>query len=170
MNTRICSVIASVTLLTLSSGCGGTRNFLFGRGARCGMCRPSAATAPAYTTAPYAQPNRMLSLSHMPRFPMHLQSQSRLTNLDADCLAGNLGTNNRLHQRRPRDADARTHAATSIQEGVEPVPEDAELATTIPVLVESVWSRVPAAVAADPIVAPVRVAMAAASRWSRILT
>jgi len=38
MNTRICSVIAVVTLLALSSGCSGMRNFLFGRGARCGLC------------------------------------------------------------------------------------------------------------------------------------
>lgn len=57
MNTRICSVIASVTLLTLSSGCGGTRNFLFGRGARCGACRPGV-TAPAYTSAPTYGPTQ----------------------------------------------------------------------------------------------------------------
>ena len=70
MNTRICSVIASVTLLILSSGCGGTRNFLFGRGARCGACGPSASTAPAYTTAPtYGQPQPLVSIPNAPAFP-----------------------------------------------------------------------------------------------------
>ena len=38
MNTRICSVIAIMTLVTFSSGCAGIKNFLFGRGARCGLC------------------------------------------------------------------------------------------------------------------------------------
>lgn len=38
MNTRICSVVAAATLLSLSSGCCGMKNFLFGRGARCGLC------------------------------------------------------------------------------------------------------------------------------------
>ena len=38
MNTRILTVAAVMTLLTLSSGCSGMRNFLFGRGARCGLC------------------------------------------------------------------------------------------------------------------------------------
>ncbi len=62
MNTRICSIIASVTLLIFSSGCGSTRNFLFGRGARCGLCNrastpapPPAMQAPCGQT-PYAAP------------------------------------------------------------------------------------------------------------------
>ena len=115
----------------------------------------------------------MVSLNQLSRIPMHLQPRSRLTNLDADCLAS--GTNNLFRPRHPRDADARTHAATFIQKGVEPVPADAELATAIPVLVESVLPRVPVAVAADPIVAPTGVAVVTAvlmatDRWSWILT
>lgn len=47
MNTRFCSVIAVATLMTLSSGCSGTRNFLFGRGARCGLCNTTP-TAPQF--------------------------------------------------------------------------------------------------------------------------
>lgn len=38
MNKRISTVIAAVMLLSLSSGCSGMRNFLFGRGASCGLC------------------------------------------------------------------------------------------------------------------------------------
>lgn len=84
--------------------------------------------------------------------------------------------------RRPRDADARTNAVTSIQMGVERVPGGAELATAIPVLVESVLSRVPVVVAGDPVVVPAVVAalvaalvavvaiVVAAANWSRILT
>ncbi|MAI69725.1 MAG: hypothetical protein CMM01_02280 [Rhodopirellula sp.] len=43
MNTRICSVIAVMTLVTFSSGCSGVKNFLFGRGARCGLCSGGSA-------------------------------------------------------------------------------------------------------------------------------
>ena len=39
MNARIFSVVMAVTLVSLSSGCSGMRNFLFGRGARCGLCQ-----------------------------------------------------------------------------------------------------------------------------------
>ena len=49
MNARICSVVLAVTLLTTSTGCSGIRNFLFGRGARCGLCNQTE-TAPAYDT------------------------------------------------------------------------------------------------------------------------
>ncbi|MFK8112368.1 MAG: hypothetical protein AB8B91_09205 [Rubripirellula sp.] len=38
MVNRICSIVAVATLLSLSSGCCGMKNFLFGRGARCGLC------------------------------------------------------------------------------------------------------------------------------------
>ncbi|QDT10479.1 hypothetical protein [Planctomycetes bacterium K23_9] len=38
MNKRILTVVATVTLLCTTSGCSGMRNFLFGRGARCGLC------------------------------------------------------------------------------------------------------------------------------------
>ena len=38
MNTRILTIVGTLALLTLSSGCSGMRNFLFGRGARCGLC------------------------------------------------------------------------------------------------------------------------------------
>ncbi len=47
MNTRICSFIAVVTIVSLSSGCSGMRNFLFGRGARCGLCNSSSNPMPA---------------------------------------------------------------------------------------------------------------------------
>ncbi len=43
MNTRICSVVATVTLLMMTTGCSGMRNFLFGRGARCGSSNPAPA-------------------------------------------------------------------------------------------------------------------------------
>ncbi len=48
MKTRIITVVASVTLLCLTSGCGVMRQFWFGRGARCGP------NAPRY--APVGQP------------------------------------------------------------------------------------------------------------------
>ena len=38
MNTRIYTVIAIMTLMSFSTGCTGIKNFLFGRGARCGLC------------------------------------------------------------------------------------------------------------------------------------
>lgn len=59
MNARICSVIASVTLMAFSTGCSGTRNFLFGRGARCGLCTKKASVVPAPqfgNTMPALQP------------------------------------------------------------------------------------------------------------------
>ncbi len=54
MNTRICSVVATVTLLTLSTGCSGMRNFLFGRGARCGLCNRLDVSTPSYDTVQQA--------------------------------------------------------------------------------------------------------------------
>ena len=50
MNTRICSVIAIMTLVTFSSGCTGIKNFLFGRGARCGLCS-GGSVAPQFGNA-----------------------------------------------------------------------------------------------------------------------
>ena len=60
MNTRIFSVIAILTLMTFSSGCSGVRNFLFGRGARCGSCNliprfGNTMQAPSPTSVPYVQ-------------------------------------------------------------------------------------------------------------------
>lgn len=60
MNTRIFSVMIAATLMTVSTGCSGMRNFLFGRGARCGLCStataPAPYTAPAYTAPQYTAP------------------------------------------------------------------------------------------------------------------
>ena len=50
MKTRICSVIAIMTLVTFSSGCTGIKNFLFGRGARCGLCS-GGSVAPQFGNA-----------------------------------------------------------------------------------------------------------------------
>lgn len=47
MNARICTIIAVMSLMSFSVGCGGMRNFLFGRGARCGLCNRNA-PAPQY--------------------------------------------------------------------------------------------------------------------------
>ncbi|TWT54628.1 hypothetical protein Pla22_22780 [Rubripirellula amarantea] len=79
MITRSWTVVAVITLLSLSSGCSGMKNFLFGRGARCGLCTklatpfqgpcfgntmaaplPAAPTcqAPAYVPQPYAAPQQ----------------------------------------------------------------------------------------------------------------
>lgn len=38
MNVRLVAIIATVTIVTTSAGCSGMRNFLFGRGAACGVC------------------------------------------------------------------------------------------------------------------------------------
>lgn len=38
MNARMLTVLTTATLLVATSGCSGTRNFLFGRGAQCGSC------------------------------------------------------------------------------------------------------------------------------------
>jgi hypothetical protein len=38
MNVRLVALIATVTIVTTSGGCSGMRNFLFGRGAACGVC------------------------------------------------------------------------------------------------------------------------------------
>ena len=58
MNNRIFPVIAVVTLMALSSGCSGMRNFLFGRGARCGLCNTLSNVTPQFGNtmqAPYGQ-------------------------------------------------------------------------------------------------------------------
>ncbi|GAA5505176.1 hypothetical protein [Novipirellula caenicola] len=46
MNTRFMSVIAAMTLLVVSSGCGTLRQFWFGRGARCGLCNRAQSIVP----------------------------------------------------------------------------------------------------------------------------
>ncbi|MEM9585786.1 MAG: hypothetical protein AAGA03_00780 [Planctomycetota bacterium] len=38
MNARILPVVLTLTLLSLTTGCSGMRNFFFGRGASCGLC------------------------------------------------------------------------------------------------------------------------------------
>jgi len=45
MNVRFVALVAAVTIVATSGGCSGMRNFLFGRGAACGIC-PSQ--GPAY--------------------------------------------------------------------------------------------------------------------------
>ncbi len=60
MKTRILTVVTSVTLLCLTSGCGCLRQFWFGRGARCGpRCAPAPANvypAPVYPPTAVAPP------------------------------------------------------------------------------------------------------------------
>ncbi len=58
MMNRNVSVVAVVLLLSTSSGCSGMKNFLFGRGARCGLCNQAGAPSPLLPTglAPYAPP------------------------------------------------------------------------------------------------------------------
>lgn len=64
MNARIFSVVMAVTVISLSTGCSGMRNFMFGRGSRCGLCQRLSAAGDALNPmapAPYgpaAQPNR----------------------------------------------------------------------------------------------------------------
>jgi len=38
MNVRLVALIATVSIVVTSGGCSGMRNFLFGRGAACGVC------------------------------------------------------------------------------------------------------------------------------------
>ncbi|MEL6109732.1 MAG: hypothetical protein AAFU85_27290 [Planctomycetota bacterium] len=54
MNNRILLVVTTAAVLSTSTGCGVFRNFLFGRGARCGLC--NRLSAPAQQTAPAAIP------------------------------------------------------------------------------------------------------------------
>lgn len=54
MNRRIFSVLTTVTLILLSTGCSGMRDFMFGRGARCGLCNRSNPQPPA--AFPYGPP------------------------------------------------------------------------------------------------------------------
>ncbi len=60
MNNRILTVVATVSLLCLTSGCGVIRKFCFGRGARCGAQAPTylqpGAAAPNCQCAPSAAP------------------------------------------------------------------------------------------------------------------
>lgn len=67
MKNRVVIVVTVVCLVSTSTGCGTVRNFLFGRGARCGQCsllsRPSSLTGGAVAAAPtcntptYVQPS-----------------------------------------------------------------------------------------------------------------
>lgn len=54
MNNRILLVVTTAAVLSTSTGCGVFRNFLFGRGARCGLC--NRLSAPAQKAAPVAVP------------------------------------------------------------------------------------------------------------------
>ncbi|MEO1528273.1 MAG: hypothetical protein AAFX06_22860 [Planctomycetota bacterium] len=54
MNNRILTIVMTAVLLSTSTGCGVFRNFLFGRGARCGLC--NRLSAPAQKLAPAAVP------------------------------------------------------------------------------------------------------------------
>ncbi len=42
MNRRVFTVILFVTILPLGIGCSGMKNFIFGKGARCGICNRTA--------------------------------------------------------------------------------------------------------------------------------
>ncbi len=67
MNARIFPVVSVATLLLVSTGCSGMQSFLFGRGARCGLCNrvstagqalnpfaPAPGSRPVYGSAPQA--------------------------------------------------------------------------------------------------------------------
>lgn len=58
MMKRNLSVVAVVLLLSTSSGCSGMRNFLFGRGAQCGLCNRGGGSplVPPAAGAPYGPP------------------------------------------------------------------------------------------------------------------
>ena len=58
MNTRILTVVGAVTLLCTMTGCSGMKSFLFGRGARCGLCNrlQAPATAPLAGQIPLTKP------------------------------------------------------------------------------------------------------------------
>ena len=69
MNSRIVTVVMAAGLLASSTGCSGMKNFLFGRGAACGLCSklslpkpcfgnmmPPAATCPPVVAAPVYAP------------------------------------------------------------------------------------------------------------------
>lgn len=48
MNARFLTVVSTVMLLASTTGCGSIRNFLFGRGARCGQPIASQPVMPSY--------------------------------------------------------------------------------------------------------------------------
>ena len=54
MNNRIFLVVMTIAVLSTSTGCGVFRNFLFGRGAKCGLC--NRLKAPAQKLGPAAVP------------------------------------------------------------------------------------------------------------------
>ena len=69
MMARIFPILTVATLLTLTTGCSGMQSFLFGRGARCGLCNrlstagqalnpfaPAPGSQPTCNQSPYAQP------------------------------------------------------------------------------------------------------------------
>jgi len=47
MNRRVITIVLLLTVLPLASGCSGMKNFIFGKGARCGICNRGATYAPA---------------------------------------------------------------------------------------------------------------------------
>lgn len=55
MKNRMILVVMTATLISTSTGCGPIRNFLFGRGAGCGLCNRLAAPAP-FLRGPAAVP------------------------------------------------------------------------------------------------------------------
>jgi len=55
MTIRILALVTLVMVMSSATGCGGMRNFLFGRGARCGLCPSGPAAGPVNPYAP-AQP------------------------------------------------------------------------------------------------------------------
>ena len=65
MKTRIMTVVASVTLLCLTSGCGVMRQFWFGRGARCGPHAPKY--VPVAPPAPCHAPIRQQPVAAVPQ-------------------------------------------------------------------------------------------------------
>jgi hypothetical protein len=88
MNIRFLALVATVTLLSMTSGCCGLKDFMFGRGARCGLCQRLGAPAslPAYapqapcSAAPYAP-----AATYAPAAPTCSQPMVYAPNADCGC-------------------------------------------------------------------------------------
>lgn len=63
MKIQVVALVAALTIVTTSTGCSGMRNFLFGRGAACGIC-PSQ--APAHQAPTYLPPAAELGCGYEP--------------------------------------------------------------------------------------------------------